>query len=66
MENDLFKSPNLSTRAIELDAECGIGHVAIYIAKKGLCVIGIDIIDYHLIKTKRNIKIANRKQQISI
>ena len=66
MENHLFKSLNLSAGAIVLDAGCGIGHVAIYMAKKGLRVIGIDIIDHHLTKAKRNIKAANREQQISI
>ena len=61
MENHLFKSLNLSAGAIVLDVECGIGHVAIYIAKKGLRVIGINIINHHLTKVKRNIKAANCK-----
>jgi len=34
----------------------GIGHVVIYIAKKGLCVIGVNIINYYFTKVKRNIK----------
>ena len=66
MENHLFKSLNLRAGAIVLDAGCGIGHVAIYIAKKGLRVIGINIINYHLTKAKRNIKAVNCKQQIFI
>jgi sterol 24-C-methyltransferase len=66
MENHLFKSLNLSAGAIVLDIGCGIGHVAIYMAKKGLRVIGIDIINHHLTKVKRNIKVVNCEQQISI
>ena len=61
MENYLFKSLNLSARAIVLDAEYRIGHIAIYIAKKGLRVIGIDIINYYIIKVRRNIKAVNYK-----
>jgi len=66
MENHLFRSLNLSAGAIVLDAGYGIGHVAIYMVKKGLRVIGIDIINYYLTKAKRNIKVANCEEQISI
>ena len=61
MENYLFKSLNLSAGAIVLNIKCGIGHVAIYIAKKGLHIIGINIINYHIIKVRRNIKAVNYK-----
>lgn len=61
MENCLFKSLNLSAGAIVLDVGCGIGYIAIYMVKKGLRVIGIDIIDYYFTKAKRNIKAANYK-----
>ena len=61
MENYLFKSLNLSARAIVLDAGYGIGYITIYIAKKGLRVIRINIINYYIIKVRRNIKAANYK-----
>ena len=65
MEDHLFNSLNLSTGAIILNIGCKVGHITIYIAKKGLRVFGINIIDYHLIKTNRNIKAENFKQQVS-
>ena len=65
MEDHLFNSLNLSPRAIVLNVRCGVGHITIYIAKKGLRVFKIDIIDYHLTKANRNIKAKNFKQQVS-
>jgi len=61
IEDHLFSSLNLSARAIILNAECGVGYIAIYIAKKGLRVFGIDVVDYYLIKANRNIKVENFK-----
>ena len=65
MEDYLFNSLNLSTGAIVLDVRCRVEYVTIYIAKKGLYVFGIDVIDYHLTKANRNIKAENFKQQVS-
>ena len=65
MEDYLFNSLNLSAGAIVLNVGYRVRHIAIYIAKKGLRVFGIDIINYHLIKANRNIKAENFKQQIS-
>ena len=42
-----------------LDIGCGVGYIAIYIAKKGLRVFGIDVINYYLAKANRNIKAEN-------
>ena len=61
MENYLFKSLNLSTGAIVLDTGYKIGYITIYIVKKGLYIIWINIINYHIIKVRRNIKAANYK-----
>ena len=65
MENYLFNSLNLSTGAIVLDAGYRVGHITIYIAKKGLYIFEIDIVDHHLTKANRNIKAKNFKQQVS-
>ena len=65
MEDHLFNSLNLSAGAIVLDAGCGVGHVAIYMAKKGLRVFGIDVVDHHLTKANRNIRAENFEQQVS-
>jgi len=65
MEDYLFKSLDLSAGATILDIGCGVGHVAIRMAIKGLRVFGINIINYYLVKASKNIKAANLKQQIS-
>ena len=44
---------------------CRAGYIAIYIAKKGLRVFGIDVVNYYLAKANRNIKAENLKQQVS-
>jgi tRNA/tmRNA/rRNA uracil-C5-methylase (TrmA/RlmC/RlmD family) len=48
-----------------LDVGYKVGYITIYIAKKGLYVFGINIIDYHLTKANRNIKVENLEQQVS-
>ena len=62
IEDHLFNSLNLSARAIVLDIGCGVGYIIIYIAKKGLRVFGIDVVNYYLTKANRNIKVENFKQ----
>jgi len=59
MEDHLFNSLNLSTSAIVLNTGCRVGYVAIYIAKKGLRVFGINVVNYYLTKVNRNIKVKN-------
>ena len=35
---------------------CGVGHVAIHLAKDGYCVHRIDVADHHTVKARHNIK----------
>lgn len=65
MEDHLFNSLNLSTGTAVLDAGCGVGHVAIHMTRKGLRVVGVDIVNHHLSKANRNIKAAGLEKQIS-
>jgi sterol 24-C-methyltransferase len=65
MEDYLFNSLNLSAGAIVLNVGYRVEHITIYMVKKGLRVFGIDIINYHLTKANRNIKVENFKQQVS-
>ena len=58
----LFNSLNLSARAIVLNIGYRVGHVIIYIVKKGLRVFRINVIDYYLTKANRNIKAEKFKQ----
>ncbi|KAK8199817.1 S-adenosyl-L-methionine-dependent methyltransferase [Phyllosticta capitalensis] len=56
MEDRMAESLDLKPEAKVLDAGCGVGHVAIHLAKHhGYRVQGIDIVDHHLKKAKRNI-----------
>ncbi|KAH8884941.1 S-adenosyl-L-methionine-dependent methyltransferase [Thozetella sp. PMI_491] len=56
MEDKLAEVLSIPPGARVLDAGCGVGHVAIHMARKhGLRVLGIDIIDHHLVKARRNI-----------
>jgi len=59
MEDYLFNSLNLSASAIVLDIGCGVKYIIIYMAKKGLRVFGINVVDYYLTKVNRNIKVEN-------
>ncbi|CAG8019716.1 unnamed protein product [Penicillium nalgiovense] len=56
MEDKLAESLNLGPGARVLDAGCGVAHVAIRLAKKhGFKIQGIDIVDRHILKSRRNI-----------
>ncbi|KAK8179526.1 S-adenosyl-L-methionine-dependent methyltransferase [Phyllosticta citribraziliensis] len=56
MEDKMATSLDLPPGARVLDAGCGVGHVAIRLAKEhGYRVQGIDIVDHHLKKSNRNI-----------
>lgn len=56
MEDKLAEVLALPRGAHVLDAGCGVGHVALRMAKThGLRVSGIDIVDHHIAKARRNI-----------
>lgn len=55
MEENMFRKLDLPEGSQVLDGGCGVGHVAIYMARRGLRVTGIDLIDHHIAKAKRNI-----------
>jgi len=56
MEDHLIESLGLEQGSKVLDAGCGVGHVAIHLAKKGYCVQGIDVVDHHIVKARRNVE----------
>ncbi|KFX87978.1 hypothetical protein V490_07910 [Pseudogymnoascus sp. VKM F-3557] len=66
MENHLYNSLGLGHGAEVLDAGCGHGYVAIYMAKRGLRVHGIDVVDRHVAKAQRNVKAAGLDRAISV
>ena len=55
MEDRLFEVLALPKGSQVLDAGCGIAAVAINMARKGLRITGIDVIDHHIVKAKQNI-----------
>ncbi|KAL4746065.1 hypothetical protein BDW72DRAFT_185701 [Aspergillus terricola var. indicus] len=68
MEDKLATSLNLPPGSYVLDAGCGVGHVAIHLASKhGLRIEGIDIVEHHLLKARRNIfRSGLPKSQIAV
>lgn len=55
MEDKMHKLLDLAPGSQVLDAGCGVGHVALYMASRGLRVTAIDVLDHHLAKAKRNV-----------
>ncbi|KAK9384922.1 S-adenosyl-L-methionine-dependent methyltransferase [Lipomyces mesembrius] len=56
MEDHLFDTLGLEIGANVLDAGCGVGHVAIHLAGRGLCLQAIDVVGRHVQKAQRNVK----------
>jgi ubiquinone/menaquinone biosynthesis C-methylase UbiE len=59
MEEKLFQALNLPEGSRVLDAGCGVAHVALYMARRGLRITAIDYMDRHVAKAKRNVARAN-------
>jgi sterol 24-C-methyltransferase len=66
MEDHLFNTLGLTQGAQVLDAGCGVAHVAIHMAEKGLFVQGIDVIDHHIVKAQRNIEAQGLKAAVKV
>jgi ubiquinone/menaquinone biosynthesis C-methylase UbiE len=66
MEDSVFESLHLEKGSEVLDAGCGDGHVAITMARKGLHVQCIDLVDRHIEKAKRNVKAAGLQNVITV
>ncbi|XDG01050.1 hypothetical protein ABKA04_000665 [Annulohypoxylon sp. FPYF3050] len=57
MEDKLAEALALPAGSQVLDAGCGVGHVALRMAKAhGLRIQGIDVVDHHVAKAQRNIQ----------
>ena len=66
MEEYLYNSLALKPGSLVLDAGCGVGLVAIYLARKGLRVCGIDVVARHVKWARENVKKAGLERAISI
>ncbi|POR39060.1 Methyltransferase type 11 [Tolypocladium paradoxum] len=58
MEEKMYDLLDLAPGSQVLDAGCGVGHVALYMARRGLQVTAIDVMDHHIDKARRNVEYA--------
>ena len=65
MEDHLYDSLKLQSSARVLDAGCGVGHVAIHPARKGLQVSGIDVLSNHLRWATHEIRAQGLEKAVS-
>ncbi|SPQ19886.1 79c723d4-392d-4f8a-8d46-6b02c3870f4c [Thermothielavioides terrestris] len=55
MEEKMYRELDLPEGSRVVDAGCGVGHVALYMARRGLRVTAIELVDHHVAKAKRNV-----------
>lgn len=67
MEAKLLAALECNEGARVLDAGCGVGHVALYMAQNGgLNVDCIDLTAHHVAKAARNVQLAKANDQVSV
>ncbi|KAL9100500.1 MAG: hypothetical protein Q9187_009356, partial [Circinaria calcarea] len=66
MEDHLYESLELRPGALVLDAGCGVGHVAMHMARKGLRVQGIDVVSNHLQWARQEIQARGFEKAVSV
>ncbi|KAG0652192.1 24-methylenesterol C-methyltransferase 3 [Hyphodiscus hymeniophilus] len=66
MEDHLFETFSLEKGNRLLDAGCGIGHVAIHTAQRGLHFQGINVVDSTIEDAKRNIRKEDLESAITV
>ncbi|KAF2150103.1 S-adenosyl-L-methionine-dependent methyltransferase [Myriangium duriaei CBS 260.36] len=64
MEERVFKKLDLPAGSKVLDAGCGAGLVAIHMARRGLKVQAVDLVDRHVRLASRNVQKAGLQSQI--
>ena len=66
MEEQLYQTLDLRANALVLDGGAGICDVALYMAKKGLRVKAIDLLDLHIAWAKSNIKSKGQASRVEV
>lgn len=66
MEGQLYNTLDCPAGSTVLDAGCGVGHVALYMAKKGKYKIEcIDVVERHITKARENIARAGMQESVT-
>ena len=66
MEAELYNALECPRGSRVLDAGCGVGHVALYMARTGdLRVEGIDVVERHVIRANKNIQRAQMQASVT-
>ncbi len=66
MEKHLFDSLGLQSPAVVLDAGCGVGHVAMYMARRGMLVHGIDVVSNHIRWALQNVQAHKIENAVTV
>ena len=66
MEDHLFDSLALQPGVEVLDAGCGVGHVAMHLARKGLRVHGIDVTSNHVRWAQQEIQANRLEKEVTV
>lgn len=66
MEDHLFDSLQLQPGSKVLDAGCGVGHVAMHLARKGLQIQGIDFMPSHVKWARQNIQTNGLDERVAV
>jgi sterol 24-C-methyltransferase len=66
MEDNLIGTLGLEKGSKVLDAGCGAGYVAVHLAENGYHVHGIDVVDHHIIKARRNATARGLEKKVTV
>jgi sterol 24-C-methyltransferase len=66
MEDHLYNSLGLPPGSRVLEARCGVGHVALRFARKGLRVYGIDGVENHVRWAEEGIRMHGQENNVKV
>jgi sterol 24-C-methyltransferase len=66
MEDLIYEELDLPPESEVLDAGCGVGHVAIHLAGRGLRIQAIDIVKRHVERAKQNVRVTQLENRIGV
>jgi len=66
MEDHSYSSLGLPAGSRVLDTGCGIGHVALRFARKGLRVYGVDVVEKHVLWAEQEIQMPRQESNVEV